>query len=144
MRHLAIALLLLAVLLSTHPAEAEDNSEMVMYECPGLNGEPLFTNKVIAGCQRMSLKPITVAPTLPDRSAFRADSYDSLMSQSHRPFPQDWMDYSAPVGSLRNSYARSGLYGTQGWFDYNAPSGSFRNNPTMWPWPGGIIRMYGW
>jgi hypothetical protein len=141
MRHLAIALLLLAVLLPTLPAEAEDNSEKGMFECPGLNGEPLFTNKDVAGCQRMTLKPLTVAPTLPDRPALRANSYDSLVSQSHRSFPEDWMDHGAPVGSLRNSYLRSGLYGTQGWFDLNAPSGSFRNDPLMWPWTGGYIRF---
>lgn len=142
MRPLAIAFLLLALLLSAHPAEAGDNSDEAMYECPGSNGEPLFTNKDVDGCQRMALRSLTVAPTIPDRPALRTDLYDPLMPRSHRPFPQDWLDYNAPVGSLRNSDARSGLYGTQGWFDYDAPSGSFRNDPAMWPWLGGTLRTY--
>jgi hypothetical protein len=106
-----------------------------MYQCPGPSGTILYTNREQADCAPMTLAPLTIAP-----ARTYSDFANSPDYSSHRPFPTDWYDYTAPIGSMRNRLMRGRLYGAQNWIDYNAPVGSMRNSVETWPGPFGWYR----
>jgi hypothetical protein len=83
----------------------------------------------------MALNSLTIAPAR-TYSIAPNSSYNLL-----RPFPLDWHDNTAPIGSMRNRLIQDGLYGLHNWIDYNAPVGSMRNSAEAWPSPYGL---YGW
>jgi hypothetical protein len=132
MRLLLVGLLAIFVPSLSRPS---DDLDSLVYRCEGPSGE-LYTNKKGPGCIVMSLPELTIAPS---RSAATPTTH--VPSHGVRPFPSDWFDYDAPVGSLRNQLTLGGLYGTQEWLDYDAPIGSLRNSPAYWPSPYGL---YGW
>ena len=50
---------------SVAPAVAETSEELErMWECPQADGITLYTNKERAGCQAMTLQPLSVFPDL--------------------------------------------------------------------------------
>lgn len=110
-----------------------DVPEDHVYQCIGPSETALYTDRDLPGCQAMALASLTIAPS---RAYLFSDG--TAAGSFLRPFPEDWFDNTAPVGSMRNRMANGGLYGTHGWIDYNAPVGSMRNSVTTWPSP------YGW
>jgi hypothetical protein len=114
-------------------ASATDSS---VYQCPGPANTLLYTDREQPGCHAMVPGSLTIAPTRIYSDSASNQSYDRL-----RPFPTDWYDHTAPVGSMRNQVMQGGLYGTQNWIDYNAPVGSMRNSVQTWPRPFG---WFGW
>ena len=127
--------IVVGILILSLPLIASANDTTV-YQCPGPSDTILFTNKEQEGCRPMALAPLTIAPARTYSDSVTNPGYSSL-----RPFPTDWYDHTAPVGSLRNRLIRNRLYGMQHWLDYNASVGSMRNSVETWPSPFG---WYGW
>ena len=107
-----------------------------MYQCPGPSGTLLYTDRALSDCQPIALGGLTIAPARTYPEAVSSTSYNRL-----RPFPTDWYDHSAPIGSMRNRMMQGGLYGMHNWIDYDSPVGSLRNTVQTWPRPFGL---YGW
>lgn len=84
MKRTGVALLSVAILgmCSIAPAVAETSEELDrMWECPQEDGVPLYTNKERAGCQAITLKPLSV---FPDLSTMRKSSGTKTDTLPHR------------------------------------------------------------
>jgi hypothetical protein len=119
------------------PAMASATDSPV-YQCPGPSGTLLYTDRELSDCRPITLSSLTIAPSRTYSESVSSPSYNRL-----RPFPADWYDHSAPVGSMRNRLMQGGLYGMQNWIDYDSPVGSMRNSVGTWPRPFGF-GLYGW
>jgi hypothetical protein len=87
MKRTGVALLSTAILgmCALAPAIAEASAEPErMWECPQEDGVTLYTNKERAGCQVMTLKPLSV---FPDLSTMRT----RLGTKTDTPHPPDRM-----------------------------------------------------
>jgi hypothetical protein len=77
------------------------STDAEVWQCPGPDGTPLFTNKERADCQAMDLKPLSIAPSLPEigdhpiSRGLGTQHYDSSV-------PGDAFSYDTPAGALRN------------------------------------------
>lgn len=95
-----------------------DQSETpdAMWACPELDGSSLYTNKERAGCQALTLKPLSVVPdgaslpaiprtapaVVPDRD--RVPLQDRIARRGDRTVPdwaRDWYASIAPSGSVQ-------------------------------------------
>lgn len=123
------------VLILSLPVMASATDSPV-YQCPGPSGTVLYTDRMPSDCHPITLRALTIAPTRTDADSLSSPNYNRL-----RPFPTDWYDQTAPIGSMRNRLTRNGLYGMQHWIDYTSPIGSMRNSVETWPRPFG---WYGW
>lgn len=101
---------------SATPAEPEFDP-MKMWSCPQPDGTVLYTNKDKAGCTLMTLKPLSVVPSLDNMPTYRspyaaAPTYDmppylgypAGMGQRGQTAPgwaQDWYASVAPTGSVQ-------------------------------------------
>ena len=79
-------------------AHATESSPVEMWECPGPEGTPLYTNKERPECQPKVLKALSVVPSMPDTIFPPSTNGPSL-----RPAPasKDY-SYDTPIGALRN------------------------------------------
>jgi hypothetical protein len=127
--------ILAGVLILSLPSIASAN-DFPMYQCPGPSNTVLYTNIEQPGCRPTALGSLTIAP-----ARTYSNAVDGRSSSSLRPFPTDWYDDTAPIGSMRNSLMRGRPYGTQNWIDYGASVGSMRNSVETWPSP---FWFYGW
>ena len=88
-------------LLISNPTWSLASTDAQVWQCPGPDGTPLFTNKERADCQAMDLRPISVAPSYADI----ADHTTSSRPPTHgddSPFAVDPFSYDTPAGALRN------------------------------------------
>jgi len=116
--HLFIAATLLTMTSALACAETPDTTQfdpMKMWSCPQPDGTVLYTNKDKAGCTLMTLKPLSVVPSLDNMPTYRsphatAPAYDlppylgypGGMAQRVTPgWAQDWYASIAPSGSVQ-------------------------------------------
>jgi hypothetical protein len=98
--------------------ETAEFDPMKMWSCPQPDGTMLYTNKDKAGCTLMTLKPLSVVPSLDDMPTYRpqtamapaydvppyVDRYPAGMvtrGQSVPGWAQDWYGSIAPSGSVQ-------------------------------------------
>lgn len=94
MKRTCVALLSAAILgmCPIAPAMAETSEELeTMWECPQEDGITLYTNKERAGCQAMTLKPLSV---FPDLATMRKSPH--TMTDSQQVPPKDTTPPSQP------------------------------------------------
>jgi hypothetical protein len=99
--HCGLFLPALCWFLVSNPSLSFASTDAQVWQCPGPDGTPLFTNKERADCQAMDLRPISVAPSYADI----ADHTTSTLPTTHRedsPFAIDQFSYDTPAGALRN------------------------------------------
>ncbi len=101
--------------ISATPAETEFDP-MKMWSCPQPDGTVLYTNKDKAGCTLMTLKPLSVVPSLDNMPTYRPTTampqYDvppyadrtpvGLGGRNSAPdWAKDWQASIAPSGSVQ-------------------------------------------
>ena len=91
----------LLFLFSGCPTLTNASTDAEVWQCPGPDGTPLFTNKERDGCQAMDLKPLSIAPSLPE-IADRSFSERPAIQRYDAPSPSDGFSYDTPAGALRN------------------------------------------
>ena len=93
---------------------ASTDSETV-WECPGSEGVPVYTNRERSGCRAMQLKPLSTVPSIPDlpyRQQFAAPRMDApaqpdwnapstAPARNVPDWGKDWYAHIAPAGSAR-------------------------------------------
>lgn len=99
--HCRSAALALCVLFLSSPAFTSASNEAEVWQCPGPDGTPLFTNKEQAGCHAMELKPLSISPTLPEMAG-HPFSGGSTIQHYDAPSQSDTFSYDTPAGALRN------------------------------------------
>lgn len=117
--HCRLFLLTLCCFILTGPSFTIASTDAEVWQCPGPDGTPLFTNKERAGCQVMELKPLSITSSLPEMS-------DHL----NAPSAADAFSYDTPAGALRNSVPDWG----REWQANNTLAGSIQ---------GEVCSMYG-
>ncbi len=136
MRPRGVVLVAVTVLFLTSTTAFSDTAEkagfdpMKMWSCPMPDGTVLYTNKDKAGCTPMSLKPLSVVPSLDDMPTYRPPAAavpqyeippyrDRRSSASDRQTPPDWANqwYAsiAPSGPAQEEVC--GMYGE--WLNLN-------------------------
>lgn len=116
-----------AALLAVFPietilAETSDRVETT-WACPQADGNTVYTNRERAGCQAMTLKPLSVVPDLVTMPTIPRAMTDTVPSQTRVPFldrqsrgvarqvpdwAKDWYASIAPSGSVQAEVC--GLY----------------------------------
>lgn len=87
-------------LILSSPSFTLASTDAQVWQCPGPDDTPLYTNKERPGCQAMDLKPISTAPSLTeiaDQTASRPGTY-----RDDPAFSVDAFSYDTPAGALRN------------------------------------------
>jgi hypothetical protein len=97
-----------------------------MWECPQADGTPLYTNKELSGCKLMTLKQLSVVPSLENMPTYvspfppSVPRYEGppIATSSSRQVP-DWArDWQASIASTGSVYAEvCSMYGE--WLDLN-------------------------
>jgi hypothetical protein len=98
-----------------HPPAHAETSETI-WDCPQADGSTVYTNKEHAGCQAITLRPLSVVPdlapmpTIPRATPDTVRPHDRTPSQ-HRPsqrpersvpdWAKDWYAGLAPSGSVQ-------------------------------------------
>ncbi|HEY7531284.1 MAG TPA: hypothetical protein VH681_00720 [Nitrospiraceae bacterium] len=107
-------------------AEAPVNVDPAkMWECPQADGTALYTNKELPGCKLMSLKELSVVPSLDNMPTYvspyppSASRYDGVPTTGAAVTVPDWArDWRATVASTGSVYAEvCSMYGE--WLSLN-------------------------
>jgi hypothetical protein len=118
-----------AFLVSAVPAFADTTVNVDparMWECPQADGTPLYTNKELSGCKLMTLKELSVVPSLENMPTYvspfppSVPRYEGppIATSSSRQVP-DWArDWQASIASTGSVYAEvCSMYGE--WLNLN-------------------------
>ena len=118
-----------ALLIFTAPAFADTTVNVDptrMWECPQADGTSLYTNKELTGCKLMTLKPLSIVPSLEHMPTYvspypaAAPRYEGLpMATGGNNQVPDWArDWQASIASTGSVYAEvCSLYGE--WLNLN-------------------------
>lgn len=121
--HASVFLVAMLAVAPAISASADTPSEpTTTWQCPQADGTSLYTNKEQAGCQAMTLKPISVVPNLEHMptiprpmvsSEFQsvAPHQEPVSGIGNRPVPdwaRDWYANNAGIGSVQGEVC--GLY----------------------------------
>ena len=99
--HYHVCTIILLVLFTGYPALSNASTDAEIWQCPGPDDTPLYTNKERAGCQAMDLKPLSTAPSLPE-IADHSFSERGGGQRYEAPSGSDGFSYDTPIGALRN------------------------------------------
>ncbi len=83
------------------PAFTAASNDTEVWQCPGPDDTPLFTNKERPGCQPMELRPLSTAPALPDMTDRPVPGAEPVQRYD-APSQTDGFSYDTPAGALRN------------------------------------------
>lgn len=130
-----LLLIVTALLVSAAPSFADTTVNFdpaKMWECPQADGTALYTNKELTGCKLMTLKQLSVVPSLDNMPTYvspfspTVQRYDGLPGIDRYPAPAgggnqvpDWArDWQASVASTGSVYAEvCSMYGE--WLNLN-------------------------